>query len=50
MSVRKIQTRASNRQHFYHETEGNGASVIMSSDIIRPPTSHPYSAYKSKNS
>jgi hypothetical protein len=49
MSVRKIQTRVSNRQQFYHETEGNGGSNLMPNDIIRPPTSHPYSAYKGRN-
>jgi hypothetical protein len=50
MGLRKVQTRCSNRQHFYHETEGNGQSTLLPTDIIRPPTSHPYSAYKYKNS
>lgn len=47
--MRRVQTRAGHRQNFYHETEGNGSQFI-SNDVIRPPTSHPYSGYKSKKS
>ena len=48
--IRRVQTRAGHRQHFYHETETNNGSQIVANDIIRPPTSHPYSGYKSKKS
>lgn len=47
--MRKIQTRGGHRQPFYHESEQN-CSQVFPGDIIRPPTSHPYSGYKSKKS
>ena len=47
--IRRAQTRAGQRQQFYHESEINAINFV-SNDIIRPPTSHPYGGYKNKKS
>lgn len=50
MNIRKVKTRGGSRQHFYHEIEQSNPSNFIFNDIIRPPTSHPYSGFKSKKS
>lgn len=46
--LRKSQSRGGQRRNFLHETEGD--LMPRSNDIIRPPTSHPYSGFKNKKS
>ena len=47
--IRKLHTRGGCRERFYHEKNADACNTLAN-EVIRPPTSHPYSAYKSKKS